>query len=130
MRTGSYMTELSRLTSVQSGTRAAAPTPGPVGCHNRGWGLPSGRRGVLKTVVPLSTRRGVFCVGSEYLRILQQAMRHSHGLRPWCGSGQVTQVRSGQVRYSAEIQDHESHNLKAAWATSEVSTGLNLATLE
>jgi hypothetical protein len=48
-------------------------------------------------------------------------------------SGQVRsgQVRSGQVYYSAKIWpqcDHDSH--KAAWATSEVSTGLNLATLE
>ncbi len=36
--------------------------------------------------------------------------------------------RSGQVNYSAEVQDHESH--RASWATSKVSTGLNLAILE
>jgi hypothetical protein len=47
----------------------------------------------------------------------------------------VTQVRSGQVRsgpsqvyYSAEVQDHKSH--KAAYATSKVSSYLNVATLE
>ena len=37
-------------------------------------------------------------------------------------------VNPGQVYYSAKIWDHESH--KAAWATSKVSRGLNLATLE
>ncbi len=42
-------------------------------------------------------------------------------------SGQV-RSRSGQVCYSAKICDLESH--KEAWATSRVSTGLNLATLE
>ncbi len=47
------------------------------------------------------------------------------GQRPEVRSGQV---RSGQVYYSAKICDHESH--KEAWATSKVSTGLNLATLE
>jgi hypothetical protein len=37
-------------------------------------------------------------------------------------------VRPGQVYYSAEVQDHESH--EAASAPSRVSSYLNLATLE
>jgi hypothetical protein len=47
-------------------------------------------------------------------------------------SGQVRsgQVRSGQVCYSAKIRDHESHKAACQWATSEVSSGLNPATLE
>ena len=44
------------------------------------------------------------------------------------GASQGNLVRSGRVYYPARIWGLESH--KAAWATSEVSTGLNLATLE
>jgi hypothetical protein len=51
-----------------------------------------------------------------------QCQRHRHGPGPchrdWqVGPGQAYQVRSGQVYYSAEVQDHESH--KAAYAASE-----------
>ena len=56
------------------------------------------------------------------------SVRCSPRLANWPPIGPEGQVRSGQVYYPAEVQDHESH--KAAWATPKVSTGLNLATLE
>ncbi len=71
--------------------------------------LEHGAQLVFRTSAPpnvLTPDVGEFATGS-YAEAL---------LRP-CVGGYVNQARSGQVYYSAEVQDHESH--KAAYATSE-----------